>query len=437
MFALDSLEQYRRDPQPVDASWREYFDRLLGRPRSPADRCLNPPPASRGHGAAGGAAKPPLVRDGHARAPQEPPRPARERSKAMAVPAILPGDIAQPIRGGALRIAENMEASLGVPTATTQRQIPIKLARREPPAHQRAPRRARAAARSPSRTSWPGPIQALKTLPALNDAFDELERQAARASSATKSASASPSTCRRRTARGRCSCRTSRARSGWTSPSSSPPPTTSSARAQRQDQALRLRGHHDLADEPRHARHDGVRAAPDARPGRDHRDGRDRVSRAVPRDGARDAVAAGISKVMTFTSHLRPPHHPGRRIGRFPRAHRGAPARRARLLRAVFADLASRSRRYAGRSTRTRRCSADGHADDEIAKQARVLELINAYRVRGHLLADIDPLGRRIEHHPELDLETYGLTIWDLDREFWTERAERRATGCRCARSSP
>jgi multifunctional 2-oxoglutarate metabolism enzyme len=56
----------------------------------------------------------------------------------------------------------------------------------------------------------------------------------------------------------------------------------------------------------------------------------------------------------------------------------------------------------------------------EIAKQAAIMQLINAFRVRGHLIADLDPLGGEPSYHPELDPETYGLTIWDLDREFLT-----------------
>jgi multifunctional 2-oxoglutarate metabolism enzyme len=57
---------------------------------------------------------------------------------------------------------------------------------------------------------------------------------------------------------------------------------------------------------------------------------------------------------------------------------------------------------------------------EQTEKQAKVLELINAYRIRGHLLADIDPLNMTSHHAPELELEYYGLTIWDLDREFIT-----------------
>jgi 2-oxoglutarate dehydrogenase E1 component len=56
----------------------------------------------------------------------------------------------------------------------------------------------------------------------------------------------------------------------------------------------------------------------------------------------------------------------------------------------------------------------------EIAKQAAVLQLINAYRVRGHLIADLNPLGVKPSYHPELDPANYGLTIWDFDRQFMT-----------------
>ncbi|HEX6233168.1 MAG TPA: multifunctional oxoglutarate decarboxylase/oxoglutarate dehydrogenase thiamine pyrophosphate-binding subunit/dihydrolipoyllysine-residue succinyltransferase subunit [Jiangellaceae bacterium] len=58
--------------------------------------------------------------------------------------------------------------------------------------------------------------------------------------------------------------------------------------------------------------------------------------------------------------------------------------------------------------------------DDEVSKQARVLELIHAYRVRGHLMADTDPLEYKQRSHPDLDITTHGLTLWDLDREFAT-----------------
>ena len=54
-------------------------------------------------------------------------------------------------------------------------------------------------------------------------------------------------------------------------------------------------------------------------------------------------------------------------------------------------------------------------------KAIRVQQLINMYRVRGHLIANLDPLGRTEPHtHPELDVTHWGLSIWDLDREFPT-----------------
>ncbi|HOA88992.1 MAG TPA: multifunctional oxoglutarate decarboxylase/oxoglutarate dehydrogenase thiamine pyrophosphate-binding subunit/dihydrolipoyllysine-residue succinyltransferase subunit [Propioniciclava tarda] len=58
------------------------------------------------------------------------------------------------------------------------------------------------------------------------------------------------------------------------------------------------------------------------------------------------------------------------------------------------------------------------HRSYEVNKGARVIQLIEAYRTWGHLVADTDPLEYRQRNHPDLDLSNHGLTIWDLDREF-------------------
>jgi 2-oxoglutarate dehydrogenase E1 component len=56
----------------------------------------------------------------------------------------------------------------------------------------------------------------------------------------------------------------------------------------------------------------------------------------------------------------------------------------------------------------------------EAVKPARIAELIHAYRSRGHLMADIDPLTYRQRKHPDLDIQNHGMTLWDLDRTFPT-----------------
>lgn len=53
-------------------------------------------------------------------------------------------------------------------------------------------------------------------------------------------------------------------------------------------------------------------------------------------------------------------------------------------------------------------------------KETCVAQMIHAYRVRGHMLADVNPLGLQSWYFPELDPASYGFTIWDLDREFDT-----------------
>jgi 2-oxoglutarate decarboxylase len=79
----------------------------------------------------------------------------------------------------------------------------------------------------------------------------------------------------------------------------------------------------------------------------------------------------------------------------------------------------------------------DNGSDDEVGpgdhrrliKQVHVQTLINMYRVRGHLIAHLDPLDAEPpELHPELDPLHYGLTIWDLPRHFVTDGLAGRDT---------
>ncbi|GAA2563313.1 2-oxoglutarate dehydrogenase E1 component [Neomicrococcus aestuarii] len=68
------------------------------------------------------------------------------------------------------------------------------------------------------------------------------------------------------------------------------------------------------------------------------------------------------------------------------------------------------------------RWAVDNQVDIELQvnKIARIQQLIHAYRVRGHLMADTNPLEYVQRKHPDLDIQTYGLTLWDLDREWVT-----------------
>ena len=66
-------------------------------------------------------------------------------------------------------------------------------------------------------------------------------------------------------------------------------------------------------------------------------------------------------------------------------------------------------------------------SDDQIKRAVldsiRALMIIRAYRIRGHLVADLDPLGMRDQTpHPELDPKSYGFTEADMDRPIFIDQ---------------
>jgi 2-oxoglutarate dehydrogenase E1 component len=406
-FALDLLEDYRRDRQSVDGSWREYFDRMTGTPT---------PPDGEARAAAESAPVPrtaTLVR-------QQPQSPAPPPSKALIVPAILPGDIAQPIRGGALRIVENMEASLQVPTATSVRTLPVRTLeenRRILNKHRDATGGSKISFTHV--VAW-AILRTLESFPRLNDAYAELDGQACRVQ--------------------RDSVRLGLAVDVQKKDGTRTLLVPNIKDAHKLDFAGFLRAYDDLVARARKGT-----ITPDDFMGTTvslTNPGTVGTTSSAPRlmpgqglivaTGALDYPAEyrsmaprtlsllGISKVMTVTSTYDHRIIQGAESGLFL-------ARLEELLKGedgfyerIFEDLKLPHQPVHWEIDTAPGIGGPTGAKEEVEKQARVLQLIHAYRVRGHLVADLDPLDSKRAPHPDLDPATYGLTLWDLDREFIT-----------------
>jgi 2-oxoglutarate decarboxylase len=384
-YVAELLGRYRMNPESVDEDWRAFFRERLGeaQPAAPA------------------------------------PRPAEKPAPAPAS-APTPEQQPEPLRGAALRVAENMEASLAVPTATSQRRIPVKLLEE----NRRLINEYRAS-HDQSKVSFThliawAVIQALKDFPRLNDAYDDsgetpvrLRRERINFGLAVdvqkKDGSRSLAVPNVKDAGAMSLARfvaasddvVSRARGGKLQVSDFEGTTVSFTNPGTLGTT---------ASVPRLMPGQGLIVATGAMeyPGE---------FRAM----APEAISQlAISKVVTFAStydhRIIQGAESGAFLGRIEELLLGGHD----FYDEAFADLKLAQQPMHWAMDRNPAVSGDARTG-EIEKQARVLELINAYRVRGHLIADIDPLGlMAVLRHPELDLDTYGLTIWDLDRTFWS-----------------
>ncbi|GCE39873.1 Dihydrolipoamide succinyltransferase component (E2) of 2-oxoglutarate dehydrogenase complex [Rhodococcus wratislaviensis] len=119
----------------------------------------------------------------------------------------------------------------------------------------------------------------------------------------------------------------------------------------------------------------------------------------------------GVGKLMTLTSTYDHRIIQGAESGDFLRTIHKL------LISDEFYDEIFHSLHIPYEPVRWRQDVSEGAVD----KNTRVLELIAAYRNRGHLMADTDPLQfvkDKFKSHPDLDVTTHDLTLWDLDREF-------------------
>jgi 2-oxoglutarate decarboxylase len=426
-YVSDLLSQFERDPSSVDEEWRAFFDELTtnGRvaPEGPQAAQSGPEGAS--------LIQPTYVwgekDDGTTPIPGDAAPAAPTLTLTPAAASSVPSQSLEaelieriPIRGPALRIAENMEASLAVPTATSQRQVPLKLLdenRRLINQHVAASGRKVSYTHIVARAI----LKALESFPQLNDSFEEKDGSAYRvrnphvnfgvAVDVTKKDGTRTLLVPNITGAEKLSFSqlldayddiVKRAREGklqiadfqGTTISLTNPGTIGTT-----------------ASNPRLMAGQSVIVATGAI--------------AYPPEyqamSPEGLSRIGISKVMTITSTYDHRIVQGAESGAFLALIDELLRGQHEFYDQIFADLGIRYRPYRWSIDVNPAILGEERRRDVVRKQARVFELINAFRVRGHLIADLDPLGwKKVQYHPELDIETYELTIWDLDRQFIT-----------------
>ncbi|QQS34715.1 MAG: multifunctional oxoglutarate decarboxylase/oxoglutarate dehydrogenase thiamine pyrophosphate-binding subunit/dihydrolipoyllysine-residue succinyltransferase subunit [Ignavibacteriales bacterium] len=128
----------------------------------------------------------------------------------------------------------------------------------------------------------------------------------------------------------------------------------------------------------------------------------------------------GVSKVMTITSTYDHRIIQGAESGFFLKEINDLLLGEKNFYEEIFESLNIPSKPHTWKTDYQPGVFENSGNTEEIEKQSKVLQLINLYRVRGHLLANLDPLSEKIHYHAELDPSTFKLTIWDLDRYFIT-----------------
>ncbi|MDQ7992202.1 MAG: multifunctional oxoglutarate decarboxylase/oxoglutarate dehydrogenase thiamine pyrophosphate-binding subunit/dihydrolipoyllysine-residue succinyltransferase subunit, partial [Propionicimonas sp.] len=443
-------EQYLADPESVDSSWAAYFARhTAASPSSPASPAAQPVVGQETAGPRAIVEPAPAVADAHpaaaptpAAAPQPLPEseaPAQprgrvERRTTRAGGPEAPGSgtgvspnlprltvapapaateaVRTPLRGAPMRTAQNMDASLAVPTATSVREVPMKLAidqRQMINEHL-----ARSIGGKVSFTHLIGyaMVRALAALPEMNNHYEVVDGKPNLVTPAAINLGlaidlSKPDGTRQLLVPNIKNCANLDFAQFW---------------AAYEKLVSRARNNQLTADD-----FAGTTASLTNPGGLG-------TNHSVPRLMAGQSVilgvgsidyppefqgtsqqrinALGVSKVTTLTSTYDHRVIQGAQSGEFLKRIHELLIGKHDFYDQIFASL---------RVPYTPiRWAADTSDDGlgSVPRPARVFSLINAYRTLGHYMADIDPLEYRLRTHPELAVEHHGLTLWDLDRSF-------------------
>ena len=360
-LAMDLLDQYRQDPQALPPSWRTYFQGRGGRAGAPPDGAV-PAPGPAAPAAGAGASPPPP--DG--------------------VPSLLAGP--------ALRVAQNMEASLGIPTAASVRVIPARILeenRRLINEHRDSAGQGRIS--FTHLVAW-ALLRALEAFPRLNDAYGVVDGKPQRLRKDSVALGIAVDLTRKDGSRmllvpnvkdahrlefpaflEAFDQAVGRARRGASSPDDFLGTTVTLTNAGVAGTTVSA---------PRLMPGQGLIVATGAL----------EVPAAFRSMPLRARAALGISKVMAVTSTYDHRIIQGAESGQMLARLDGLLQGEDRFYETVFGALGVAVAPLAWAEDQTPALGGPDTGREEMEKQARLLQLIRAYRVRGHLVADLDPL---------------------------------------------
>ncbi|WP_163746347.1 multifunctional oxoglutarate decarboxylase/oxoglutarate dehydrogenase thiamine pyrophosphate-binding subunit/dihydrolipoyllysine-residue succinyltransferase subunit [Mycolicibacterium helvum] len=406
----EMYRKFRDDPSSVDESWHEFLvdynpepvtDSVAGGNGQPAAAPVSPPEPAPAPAPAKTtpATTAPAGNGAAAPAPKAAPAPARS------------GDETQVLRGAAAAVVKNMNTSLEIPTATSVRAIPAKLMIDNRIVVNNHLKRTRGGKVSFTHLLGYAIVQAVKTFPNMNRHYAEIDGKPNAVTPEHTNLGlaidlAGKNGSRQLVVAAIKNCETMR---------------FGQFIAAYEDIVRRARDGkltaEDFAGVTISLTNPGtigtVHSVPRLMAGQGAIIGAGAMEYPAEFQGASEERIAelGIGKVITLTSTYDHRIIQGAESGDFLRTIHGL------LLSDDFFDEIFFELGIPYEPVRWRTDNPDSIVD----KNARVMELIAAYRNRGHLMADIDPLRldkTRFRSHPDLDVNTHGLTLWDLDRVF-------------------
>ncbi len=414
----EMYQQYQQNPSSVDAAWHDFF----------VDYKPDSPGTPNGGGTADGE---PVAEAAAAPAPEpvkpEPVKPEPVNEPTVAEPVAKPAPPApakseQPeppaevhrkaLRGAAARVVQNMESSLHVPTATSVRAVPAKLLADNRVVLNNHLARSRGGKVSFTHLIGYAMLQALENFPEMNNFFAEVDGKPTMV--VPEAVNLGLAIDLQKPDGGRSLVVASiKGADGM---------DFSQFWQAYEDLIRRARGGKLTADDfagttislTNPGTIGTVHSVPRLMQGQGTIVGVGAMEYPAEFAGlSAEALATNaISKTLTLTSTYDHRIIQGAQSGEFLRRMHGLLLGDDRFYDRIFASL--RVPYEPVRWTRDVTATHEGQID----KQARVIELIHSYRVRGHLMADTDPLEFKIRTHPDLDIIEHGLTLWDLDREF-------------------